>query len=274
MREVKQDSIWHKVQHVKPEELSRSALELISLEPEGSTSRFLTVVGKSDDANLNLLTAHTELEQFAARFKNDANDMSKLYGHLEDNICIAVLDKEAVNGPVPACVCRIAIGDSNSALPTLSVLEASKQKHGYHKRKHVWRVSKEEYQRGMSVVGSDGGEIFDVATIANLDDYKSGIASLQVFSAFARMYDRKYNGFNGRFLTTIVTDVADIVNITTGHDVLNIFPGTTPQEFYGAKNTSPHIGLILPDQYGEDMKKRMSTSDTQTDTQNSTYLFL
>ncbi len=272
MAEVK--SIWHEASDLDITEVGAIAEGLASREPEGSTSRFLTVIGSSNEYNLNLLTAFTEQRRFESKFNNSPDEMASLYGKLGEDICILVLDKDAPQGALPACVCRIAVGEAQDPLPTNEVLKISDKEQGYSKSKSIWRVSKDEYREGLHKVEDPSGKLFDVATLANLEEYRNGIASLQIFSAFARMYEKRYKGFKGKFVATIVTDVADIVNLTTGYNVLEIFPGTKPENFYGAERTAPHTGVIHPEMFSDDMRRRMSTADNEVDTQNSTYLFL
>ncbi len=269
-------SSWELACKLEDDEVASASRDLADLRPAGyERSRFLTIIGSSNNVGLNLMTSFVEIQRFSEKFGNTPEDMEGLYGHLDSSICILVVDTKD-NNPRPASSARRAVARADEAhrLPTLQAVIPVEESDQVGFRDFIWYVGKEDYESGMQQITEGQKNVFDGSTIASLPEYSNGLASIPIFNAYARAAISGYSGFNGVFLSTIVKDVAGLIDSVGGFEVLKKFPGTTYEDFYGAANTAPHIGRICEALFSPSMVSRVGSGEGSTDLDNSTYVFL
>lgn len=272
-------SIWHDAADLAKDDAAEQSQAIVAeLRSIGghADGRFLTIIGSSSDPRLHMLTSYVEINRFGLQFGDSPKEMVKLYGDLGETICVLVIDKQSEEGIRPASASRLAIGhiDNLDHLPSIRAIKPDANEGEEFYEEPVWHISEEDYRRGMEMLSVGSGVVFDGSTIASMPEYKNHSASLPIFSAYARMAKNNYKGFDGVFLSTIVERVAGIIGLVGGYNVLNIFPGTSPEIFYGAPNTAPHVGVIDYKQFSEDMTERVATHDLEVDKDGSTFVFI
>lgn len=268
-------SVWHSAAELDEDRIGEASERILGLRPESyEGSRFFTVIGRSADyPDLDLLTALVELTRFGEEFGNPPETLEELYGNFGDTICMLVLDTSDENNPKPASTARIVRSTELNSLPTMQVLK-TRPLPVYVKDSH-WGVVKSRLEEGVArVTEGSRGFLFDGATMASMSDYSDGAASMPLITAYAKAAAIEYHEFRGRFMATLVGPVAAIINAAAGYDVMTMFPGATREAFFGAEETAPHIGLIDPEQFSEEMRLRAETDDSNNGPDNSTYLFL